>query len=164
MSASAESPKDIFPSTVAASVPPRPTSVREKLRVLFEPREWLALTRQLAANGLRYLLRAVHLIYENFSSFIAKCLWALAALIIVTIVYQGLTQHVTVVEAISVPKVLADRGYSQEVAAQRFRDAITKFARPLKTGMKTSEVALHTELPNIVVPTVGISLDAAMSS
>jgi tetratricopeptide (TPR) repeat protein len=164
MSDSAENPEGIFPSEVPVNLPTPRTSGRKRLRVLLEPREWPALARQLAANGLRYLLWAAHLVYENFSGFIAKCLWALVALIIVMIVYNGLTQRVTVVEAISVPKVLADRGYSQDVAAQRFRDAIAKFTRPLKTGMRTSEVALHTELPNIVVPSVGISLDAVMSS
>jgi Flp pilus assembly protein TadD len=163
MSDRAESLKDTLPSEIYQSAPARGTS-REKFRVLLEPREWLALLRKLYGSSPRHVLRAAHFIYQNFSSFVARCLWASVVLIILMIVYQGLTQHVTVVEAISVPKALADRGYSQDVAAQRFRDVIAKFAKPLKTGMRTSEVALHTELPNIVVPTVGISLDAVMSS
>ncbi len=45
---------------------------------------------------------------------------------------------------------------------------MTKFSAPLKTGptssdLATSEVALHADQPDIVVPTVGISLDAVMT-
>jgi len=131
-------------------------------------RGWAAGLRGLQRSAPGYLLQATQFTYENFASFVGKCLTAVVILVVLMIVYQGLTRHVTVVDTISVPKALADRGYSQDVAAQRLRDALAKFSEPLKTGvptadMTTSEVALHAEQPDIVVPTVGISLDAVMS-
>jgi tetratricopeptide (TPR) repeat protein len=127
------------------------------------PRDWAAGLRGLHWSAPGYLWQATQFIYENFASFVGKCLTLVVVLVILIIVYDGLTRHVTVVDTISVPKPLVDRGYTQDVAAQRFRDAIAKFVVPLKTDLRTSEVALHAEQPDIVVPTVGISLDAVMS-
>ena len=131
-------------------------------------RDWVAGLRGLQRSGPVYVWQAAQFTYENFASFVGKCLTALVVLVVLLIVYQGLTRHVTVVDTITVPKVLADRGYSQDVAAQRLRDALARFSAPLKTAITTadattSEVALHAEQPDIVVPTVGISLDAVMS-
>jgi tetratricopeptide (TPR) repeat protein len=126
-------------------------------------RDWAAGLRGLQRSAPVYVWQAAQFTYENFASFVGKCMTALVVLVVLLIVYQGLTRHVTVVDTISVPKPLVDRGYSQDVAAQRFRDAIAKFVAPLKTDLTTSEVALHAEQPDIVVPTVGISLDAVMS-
>jgi tetratricopeptide (TPR) repeat protein len=136
----------------------------EAWRIANDPREWPALAHRVYAASPRYLLLVVSFVYENFSSFVARLLWTSAGLVIAAIIVQGLMQHVTVIEPLSVPKALADRGYSSDVAAQRFRDAMTGFAASVNTHMKQSEVALHAELPNIVVPTVGISLDAVMAS
>ena len=131
-------------------------------------RDWLFGLKGLPGRIPGYLWLAALFAYENFASFVGKCLTALVVLVVLIIVYQGLTRRVTVVDTISVPRVLADRGYSQDVAAQRLRDALEKFSAPLKTAITTpdmtgSEVALHAEQPDIVVPTVGISLDAVMS-
>jgi Flp pilus assembly protein TadD len=131
-------------------------------------RDWVAGLRGLHWRAPGYLWQAVQFTYENFASFVGKCLTAIVILVVLLVVYQGLTRHVTVVDTISVPKPLVDRGYSQDVAAQRFRDALAKFSAPPKTGMTTAEmtssaIALHNERLDIVVPTVGISLDAVMS-
>jgi tetratricopeptide (TPR) repeat protein len=131
-------------------------------------RDWVAGLRGLHRSAPGYLWQAAQFTYENFASFVGKCLTAIVILVVLLIVYQGLTRHVTVVDTISVPKVLVDRGYSQDVAAQRLRDALAKFSAPLKTTITTadaraSEVALHAEQPDIVVPTVGISIDAVIS-
>jgi hypothetical protein len=63
-----------------------------------------------------------------------------------------------------VPKELEERGYTPEVAGKRMRDAIGRFASSVNTAMKNPEIAMPGELPNIVVPTVGISLDAIVAS
>src|ERR1700733_8379551 len=132
------------------------------------PRDWAAGLRGLHRSAPVYVWQAAQFTYENFASFVGKCLTALVVLVVLLIVYQGLTRHVTVVDTITVPKVLADRGYSQDVAAQRLRDALARFSARLQAASApadatTSEVALHAEQPDIVVPTVGISLDAVMS-
>ncbi|NPV19646.1 tetratricopeptide repeat protein [Bradyrhizobium aeschynomenes] len=102
-------------------------------------------------------------VYEHFSTIVTKVLGASAALLLVLIVVRGLMQHALVIDQIAVPKVLADRGYSPDVAAHLLRDRILKYLESLETRVERSQVALHGELPNIVVPTVGISIDAVLS-
>src|SRR5262249_22720390 len=87
-----------------------------------------------------------------------------AIVVILGLLIQGLFQRTTAIEPISVPKELADRGFTPEVAAQRLRDELKKFAADANTSMRSPEVALRGDLPSIVVPTVGLSLDAIMSS
>jgi tetratricopeptide (TPR) repeat protein len=94
----------------------------------------------------------------------SRLLWILVVVIVATILVQGLTQSATVFEPISVPKSLADSGYTPEVASRRLRDAIDKYATSANTQMKNPEFALHGDLPNIIVPTVGISLDAVVTT
>jgi len=96
---------------------------------------------------------------------VVKLPWVIAVVVIATIVIQGLTQHATVIDPISVPKALADRGYTADVAGQRLRDAVAKYIDNVHiASRRTPEVALHGDLPSIVVPTIGISLDAIVSS
>jgi len=93
-----------------------------------------------------------------------KLPWIVAVLVIGAIVYDGLTQHATVINPISVPKDLADRGYTPDVAGHRLRDAMVHYMNRVDTRKEYPEIAMHGDLPNIVVPTVGISLDAVVSS
>ncbi len=90
--------------------------------------------------------------------------WIIAVAVVATILFQGLSQHATVIAPISVPKVLADGGYTPEVAGRRLRDAMVQYASIATTRMKHPEFALHGDLPDIIVPTVGISLDAVMTT
>lgn len=109
--------------------------------------------------------------WDYVKSFFAACsnatswlFWFFAVLVVVTILFQGLAQHATVIEPISVPKALADSGYTPEVAGRRLRDAMVQYASVANTQMKNPEFALHGDLPDIVVPTVGISLDAVVTT
>lgn len=97
-------------------------------------------------------------------SIIVKLPWVIAVVVIVTIIIQGLTQHTTVIKPISVPKNLVENGYTAEVAGQRLRDAMNEFTENLQTRMLPPDISLSGDLPTIVVPTVGISLDAVVSS
>jgi tetratricopeptide (TPR) repeat protein len=90
--------------------------------------------------------------------------WIIAVAVVATILIQGLSQHATVIAPISVPKVLADGGYTPEVAGRRLRDAMVQYASIASTRMKHPDFALHGDLPDIIVPTVGISLDAVMTT
>jgi tetratricopeptide (TPR) repeat protein len=95
---------------------------------------------------------------------VVKLPWLIAILVIGTITFQGLTQYATVVNPISVPKDLADRGYTPDVAAQRLRDAMNEYLATVHSHMRNPDIALNGDQPDIVVPTVGISLDAVLSS
>lgn len=114
-------------------------------------------------KGRSTILDVLGYVYEHFSTIVAKLLGASAALLLVLIVVRGLMQHALVIDQIAVPKVLADRGYSSDVAAHLLRDSILKYLNSVETRVERSQVALHGELPNIVVPTVGISIDAVLS-
>jgi tetratricopeptide (TPR) repeat protein len=103
-------------------------------------------------------------ILQGFYTFISRLPWAIAVIAIVALLIRGLTEYVTIIEPISVPKALADSGYTQEVAAKRLRDAMVGFVTAVNARMNQPEMALNSELPNVVVPTVGVSLDAVMSS
>jgi len=93
-----------------------------------------------------------------------KLPFVIAILVIGTIIYEGLTQHATVINPISVSKDLAERGYTPDIAGQRLRDAMTTYVDRVHARKSNPQIALHGDLPNLVVPTVGISLDAVVSS
>ncbi len=103
-------------------------------------------------------------IFSNLYSALVKLPWIAAVIVIAVILYQGLTQYTTIIEPISVPRTLSDRGYTPDVAGRRLRDAVERFIVSANSRMNHPDLALHGELPNIVVPTVGISLDAVVSS
>lgn len=63
------------------------------------------------------------------------------------------------VEPLSVPKSLAESGYTPEVAAQRLRDGMSSYAKRV-SNYASVRVGLHTELPKIIVPTVNVALDS----
>jgi tetratricopeptide (TPR) repeat protein len=116
------------------------------------------------ADAPAFVSRSTKFFFENFNTLVIKLPGAIAFIFILWIVVDGLTQHVTVIQPLSVPKELEERGYTPEVAGKRLRDALDKFAKSVNTAMKDPEIALQGELPNIVVPSVGISLDALVAS
>jgi hypothetical protein len=62
------------------------------------------------------------------------------------------------IRAISVPKSLTDNGYAPEVASQRLRDALNAYVAMSRT-QKLIHISLGSDQPDIVVPTVGLSID-----
>jgi tetratricopeptide (TPR) repeat protein len=119
---------------------------------------------RLAAGAASMLRRAAQFVLRNYNDFFTKLPWAVVIVIIVAILIRGLTERVTVIRPLSVPQALADSGYTPEVAGGRLRDALTEFIEAANSLMHSPEMALPGELPDVVVPSVGISLDAIMSS
>jgi tetratricopeptide (TPR) repeat protein len=87
--------------------------------------------------------------------------WAIVGITIAVVFAQNITAHVVNIESISVPKLLADSGYTSDVASQCLRDALTRFAKETGSSMQGPNLALPYELPKITVPKVEISLDTA---
>ena len=111
------------------------------------------------------LSRWTRFVVANFNTLVVKLPWAIVVIFVVAIVIRGLTEHVTGdPAAVGAEGNDEDRGYTPEVAGKRMRDAVDRFASSVNTAMKNPEIALPGKLPNIVVPTVGISLDAIVSS
>jgi hypothetical protein len=120
--------------------------------------------QRLVADAASKLRRAGQFVLRNYNDFFTKLPWAVVIVIIVAITIRGLTERVTVIRSLSVPQALADSGYTPEVAGDRLRDALTEFIDAANLRMHSPEMALPGELPDVVVPSVGISLDAIMAS
>ena len=136
---------------------------------LHSPRQRLLFKRAIAAWGTLFSFAFLRL------PVVVAVVWVGVLLL------TSLTERTTAIEPISVPKALADRGYTPEVAAYRLRDALNQFAgdalnRPrvmthsfnmlgfADQQMEAAKIALQTEAPSIVVPTIGLSLDAIATS
>lgn len=102
--------------------------------------------------------------FRGIYSFASKFLWALIVVLVLRALIQGVTDNSTVIGLISVPKSLSRDGYTSEVAARRLHDAMLTFVDDVNSRMKSPDVVLHGDLPDIVVPSVGISLDAVIST
>jgi tetratricopeptide (TPR) repeat protein len=108
----------------------------------------------------------------GLSSFAAQLLWLLVAIWLVTVVIISLAIPTTEIGEISVPKTLSDKGYTPEIAARRLRDvmkdltdrALGRYDVPKNQMMKGATIALNFDAPNIVVPTVGVSLSTVTTS
>lgn len=102
------------------------------------------------------------------------------------LIVQELKRDVVTIEPIGVPKALSDRGYTPEVAGHRLRDALNAYAgapspgddatnlnsnldlvahddASLNSNLDLSIAARH-ELPDIVVPQIGLSTRAIVST
>jgi len=100
----------------------------------------------------------------TISSIVVKAPLTVVVVVVLAVMIRSLSQHTTAIEPISVPKMLAEGGYTPEVAAQRLRDAMTTFAEEAKIQLQNSAIVTRGELPTIAVPTVGLSLDAITST
>jgi len=85
--------------------------------------------------------------------------WAVAGIVLLAAFVQSMTSEIISVDSISVPRTFSESGFSSEVASQRLRDALTRFAQRTGSRMQGPHVALASELPKITVPKVDISLD-----
>jgi tetratricopeptide (TPR) repeat protein len=92
--------------------------------------------------------------------------------LIIWLIVQDLMRDVVTIEPISVPARLAENGYKPEVAGHRLRDALNGYASRSRTGPLAGESFLNLdlnmadrdELPDFVVPQLGLSLNAVVSS
>ena len=100
---------------------------------------------------------------------VASLSWSTAWLAIFSLAIilfaQSFNGRTVTIETITVPKQLQDDGFTPDVAARRLRDAINDFSKmKKKTSMKDARIQLHGEEADIVVPGVGLSLDAVVST
>ena len=94
--------------------------------------------------------------------------------LIVWLIVQDLMRDVVTIEPISVPARLVENGYTSEVAGHRLRDALNSYASRSRTSPLAGEsfpplnldlnMADRDELPDFVVPQLGLSLNAVVSS
>lgn len=92
--------------------------------------------------------------------------WVIIFIVIGVLVVEELARDVVTIEPISVPKSLADNGYTPEVASRRLHDAITHYANINRAAalMEQLNITPSDELPDFIVPKVDLSLNALVSS
>jgi tetratricopeptide (TPR) repeat protein len=110
-----------------------------------------------AAHRLRLNLKRVYLMGRGAVTFVVGA--AIAVMIVAAIVALGrdLLGNAIRIDALQVPKALIEAGVSPEVAARRLRDGMTDIVTAASTSGKNPSLQLAGDVPNIVVPTVGIS-------
>jgi hypothetical protein len=114
----------------------------------------------LCSMNVKPLWELTTLLWNGMFKFTLNLIAVLAFLLFAALFYQIATEQSIVIEPISVPQLLASNGYTPEVAARRLRDSLTKYHEESQTTMRGSGLALHSERPNFVVPTVGLSSEA----
>ena len=100
--------------------------------------------------------------------------WVVVSAVIVGLIVRDLTRDVVTIEPISVPTALAEAGYTPEVASHRLRDAINGYGSVNNTIALSDKANFNSnldlniyardEMPDFVVPTIGLSLNAIVSS
>jgi hypothetical protein len=85
-------------------------------------------------------------------------------LFFVKILYDQIFQNTINIDAISVPKVLSDGGYTEGVASAHLRDSIQKVVGQVVQNSRTAkagpQVLLRTDIPDIIIPKFVIPLES----
>jgi Flp pilus assembly protein TadD len=102
---------------------------------------------------------AIAAFWKELAAFVLSVASICAVAIIAVLLWKALTQKTIAVAPISVPRMLAENGYTAEVAAQRLHDALNKVVEDAHSRKNGPEVALQADLPSIVVPAIGLSLE-----
>lgn len=132
----------------------------------------------------------LHLFWQNFKTYLQTAIrwiaetvtighfvtltWVSLTLLICALLVQDLMRDVVTIEPISVPKALSDNGYTPEVAGHRLRDALNSYASGSRLDPSSDDansylnldlnLADRDEVPDFVVPQIGLSLNAIVSS
>jgi Flp pilus assembly protein TadD len=136
------------------------------------------------ATGGSSAVAQLHLFWLNFKTYsqslfgwiartatvanLVALTWIGVSVVISVLIVREVTRDVVTIEAISVPKTLAESGYTPEVASHRLRDALNQYASFNKPSYFDNigglNISASDELPDFVVPTIGLSLNAIVSS
>ncbi len=102
------------------------------------------------------LLKDVALLMSQIPAVLLKVAAFLLILGFCVLLVQEVSRRTTTIEPISVPPKLAERGYTSEVAARLLRDGMNGVIG--KASAPGPALSMRSDLPDIVVPTVGLSL------
>jgi tetratricopeptide (TPR) repeat protein len=117
------------------------------------------LLTRIRARAMRFF-KPLALFWKGFVQFFLSFVAVLIVLLVVLVLAHKLNEKVVAIEPISVTKSLSEAGYTPLVTAQRLRDAINDIKVRAKTSMKQQHVSAKEEMPDFVVPTVGISINS----
>jgi tetratricopeptide (TPR) repeat protein len=83
--------------------------------------------------------------------------------VITNLLYEALFNRSVVIEPISVPKDLEEKGYTPDVAALHLLDAMNKYVVHAHTSGAGPKLALHKDQADFVLPNVGLSFKAVVA-
>jgi tetratricopeptide (TPR) repeat protein len=107
-------------------------------------------------HRLRLVLKRTYLWGRGAVTFIVGLAVTAVVIAVAVALIRDLTSDAIRIDALQVPKAVANAGLSPEVAARRLRDAMHDIVIAASAGNSPS-LQLAGDVPNVVVPTVGIS-------
>ncbi|HKM62262.1 MAG TPA: hypothetical protein VJY39_07205 [Acidisphaera sp.] len=125
--------------------------------------------RAAARRPSRYLrikrrVRQAALILAGMWGFGLRLGGAVTATILLVLLVLEVTANQTEIQPIAVPKSLDESGLTSEVAARRLRDEIAVLTETAASGgAEAPAIAMHGDAPDVVVPTVGVSVASLVS-
>lgn len=127
---------------------------------------WRVLTafwRWLLSRDFKAAAKNAAAAWKAFSDFMWSVLWLAVAVLVIALILQSVMRRTVAIQTIGVPKMLEERGLTAEIAAQRLRDVLADYTGAARTHMKNVGIHLQSEEPDIVVPSVGLSLDTVVT-
>jgi Flp pilus assembly protein TadD len=97
---------------------------------------------------------------KNVTSTVFSLSAAALAILIVSLFIWALWGQTISIQPLSVPKLVAENGFTPDVIASKLRDVINTMLSQARSPKKYREITQQNELPDIVVPSVGISVQA----
>src|SRR5208283_420597 len=119
-----------------------------------------ARARHKPSDKSRTAWEVAELYWNRFTALALNGVAILAAGFIFYVLWESVTQKVISIAPISVPKELADSGYTADVAAERLQDALNDIVTRAHSRREGPDVARQGDLPSIVVPSTSLSTEA----
>ena len=122
--------------------------------------KWTILLKRVWSFCVRCIKRVkLTQLFKEVLTFTTTSLLLLVIIAIIIAAYKSLNDEVVVVEPINMPKVLADRGYTPEVAAKRIIDEVVALTTGVKSLKSSRNLVTDWDATNIQLPAVGLNFN-----
>lgn len=98
-------------------------------------------------------------VWMTLKTFVLNTAGTLIFLSALILLYKAVVQPAIAISPISVPKELADKGYTPEATALQLQRALKKIVHDAKSMKHGADVTTQMDVPNIIVPRTGLSLE-----
>jgi|GEM_PF-7035453 tetratricopeptide (TPR) repeat protein len=127
-----------------------------------ESPDWLERRSTNQIDGKHWLEKADR--WWNFATKgLLRVIAALTFFGVMYLLYQALIPSSVVIRPISVPKDMADKGFTPDAAALRLLEAVTQYTEHARTSGAGPKFAPHLEPADFVIPSVGLSFKAVIA-
>jgi Flp pilus assembly protein TadD len=97
--------------------------------------------------------------WTTFRNVVLNVVGAVVFLGAAWLLYDAVTKPTIAIAPISVPEELQKKGYTPEVMAHKLRAAVAKLIKEAKSVKGGADIASPSEIPDIVVPHTGLSVE-----